>query len=259
MMFGWNLLFASRNPFVEDPTKDAAWNRGAYLVEGLGHCGECHTPRNFLSAMELGKALAGAEVEGFEAPDLQPDALKERGWTREDLALFFETGASPQGSAFNEMFLAVKNSLRLLTHDDRLAIATYLMDGSANDVSKGDAAVAALGDSAHTNVAGQALYLSHCSLCHGMQGQGMQNTMPPLDGNSTLAQPDGINLVQVIAQGTSPQSMDLTHGYGPMPAFKDRLSVAQMADLTNYLRSAFAPNAEHLQDLSEADVKHILQ
>jgi len=259
LMFGWNLLFASRESFRKNPQKDEAWNRGAYLVEGLGHCGECHTPRNLLGAMESGKALAGATIEDFKAPDIRAQGLRARGWNREDLALYFETGASPQGSAFSEMFLAVKNSLRLLSHDDRMAIATYLVDSSKDTPTKGEAAVAALGDEVHVNKSGQALYLSHCSLCHGPQGQGVPRTMPPLRGNSTLAEAGGINLIQVMAQGIPMQGMSQTLGYGPMPAFRDRLSDAELASVANYVRSAFAPDAGDLPSLTAADVKKILQ
>jgi mono/diheme cytochrome c family protein len=259
LMFGWNLLFASRKPFKKDPGKDAAWNRGAYLVEGLGHCGECHTPRNFLGAMRVDRALEGAVIGGFEAPDISATALAERGWKREDLVLYFEAGASPQGSAFGEMFLAIKNSLRLLTHEDRMAIASYLMDVDANAPSKGAAAVAALGKKAHGNPSGQTLYLSNCSLCHGPDGQGVASTMPRLVGNATLAQPDGVNLIEVMARGIGPQRMSLTRGYGPMPAFRNRLSAAQLADVANYVRSAFAVNGNDLPNLSEEDVKRILR
>ena len=259
LMFGWNLLFANRGPFETDPDKDAVWNRGAYLVEGLGHCGECHTPRNALGAMEEKRALDGAVVGRLKAPDITASALAERGWNREDLVLYFETGASPQGSAFGDMFPAIKNSLRLLTHDDRMAIATYLMDIDANAPSKGEAAVAAPGEKAHENRSGQALYLSNCSLCHGPNGQGVESTMPPLAGNTTLAQPDGVNLIEVMADGIDPQRMSLTQGYGPMPAFRDRLSAAQMADLANYVRLVFAINGIGLPDLSEEDVNRILQ
>lgn len=259
LMFGWNLLFASRDPFEPDPDKDGTWNRGAYLVEGLGHCGECHTPRNVLGAMEEARALMGAVVGGFEAPDITAAELAKRGWTREDLVLFFETGASPQGSAFSDMFLAIKNSLRLLTHHDRTAIASYLMDLGADAPSKGEAAVAALGEMASENKAGQALYLSHCSLCHGPAGKGIEETMPPLAGNATLAQPDAVNLIEVMAKGIDPQRMSLTQGYGPMPAFADRLSNAEMAELANYLRAVFAVNAKDLPALGEEEVDRILQ
>lgn len=259
LMFGWDLLFASRRPFEKNPKKDAVWNRGAYLVEGLGHCGECHTPRNALGAMETDRALEGAAIGRLEAPDITAPALARRGWNREDLVLYFETGASPQGSAFGDMFAVVKNSLRLLTNDDWVAIATYLMDVDASTPSKGDAAVTALGAKAHENRSGQVLYLSNCALCHGPDGQGVASTMPALVGNATLAQPDGINLIEVIARGLEPRRMSLTQGYGPMPAFRDRLSAAQMAELANYVRAVFAVNGTDLPDLSAEDVNRILR
>jgi mono/diheme cytochrome c family protein len=212
-----------------------------------------------LGAMEQGRDLEGAVVGDFEAPNITAAALATRGWTREDLVLFFETGASPQGSAFSDMFLAIKNSLRLLTHDDRVAIANYLMDIGEDAPSKGEVAVAALGNKAHANQSGQALYLSNCALCHGPDGQGVASTMPPLAGNATLAEPDGINLIEVMAKGIDPQRMSLTDGYGPMPAFANRLSPSQMADLANYVRSAFAVNGNDLPPLSEADVNRILR
>jgi mono/diheme cytochrome c family protein len=140
-----------------------------------------------------------------------------------------------------------------------VAIATYLMDIGADAPSKGEAAVAALGGTAHENRSGQALYHSNCSLCHGPDGQGVASTMPALVGNATLAQPDGVNLIEVIAHGIEPLRMSLTQGYGPMPAFRDRLSVAQMADLANYVRSVFAVNGSDLPQLSEADVNRILR
>ena len=258
LMFGWNLLFAERGPFERDPSKDAVWNRGAYLVNGLAHCGECHTPRNALGAMEADAALAGAVVGGFEAPDLTTDGLVGRGWTRDHLVLYFETGASPEGSAFGEMFLAVKNSLSLLTHDDRVAIATYLMDGTANDPSHGEATVASMGDAAHANAAGQALYLSNCALCHGADGAGIANTMPALKGNATVAQSDGVNLVTVMAEGLKGEQLNETAGYGPMPAFQDRLTVAQFVDLSNYVRDVFASDAASLTPLTESDIGAIL-
>jgi mono/diheme cytochrome c family protein len=259
LMFGWDLLFASRAPFEKNPGKDAVWNRGAYLVEGLGHCGECHTPRNLLGAMDENRALQGAVIGGLKAPDITATALADRGWTREDLVLFFETGASPQGSAFGDMFLAVKNGLRQLTHDDRMANASYLLDADVNAPSKGEVMVAALGDRAHHNTAGQALYLSHCALCHGPEGQGVASTMPALAGNATLAEPGGTNLIEVMAHGIKPERMSLTQGYGPMPGFQDRLSAAQMAALANYVRSAFAKGADDLPEMTPEEVRRILQ
>lgn len=253
-LFAWNLLFAERGVFQPDPDKDAVWNRGAYLVEGLGHCGGCHTPRNFLGAAKQDRALTGTQIGMFEAPDITAGALKKRGWNQEHLVTYFETGASPEGTAFGEMFLAVKNSLRHLTHDDRVAVATYLMNGAVDDPSYGETVVAGLGSKAHPNKVGQALYLSNCSLCHGSAGQGIAGTMPALKGSSTIAQADAVNLISVIANGLKPEEMSSGIGYGPMPAFHDRLSAAQIADLVNYLRDEFVGEAG---DLPEIDAAHV--
>lgn len=243
LMFGWNLLFASRAPFEPNASKDDVWNRGKYLVEGLGHCAECHAPRNFVGAWSPRDPLSGGMVEGLEAPDIRVDALSARGWTRDHLVTYLETGASPEGSAFGEMFLVVKNSTRNLTHDDRVAMATFLMDTAADAPSHGATVVANLGTDAHPNSAGQSLYLSNCSLCHGQDGLGQQNVMPALQGNSLMALADPTNLIRVIANGIEPVTISPTRGFGPMPAYRDRLSAQEMTDLVNYLRSAFAPDA----------------
>ena len=171
LLFFWNLLFADRGVFIPDAGKDKVWNRGAYLVRGLGHCGACHTPRNLFGAPERDRALAGARIGAFDAPDIRTEALKKRGWNRELLATFFESGAGPKGTAWGEMFLAVKNSLRYLTHDDRIAIATYLLDTSAADPSYGDTVIATQGDAvAAADKTARVVYLNNCSMCHAPRG-----------------------------------------------------------------------------------------
>ena len=262
-LFGWNLLFAERGVFQPDPGKDDIWNRGAYLVEGLGHCGACHTPRNFLGGAENDLALSGAMVGGLMALDITPVGLTDRGWTQDHLVTYFQTGTSPEGSAFGEMHLAIKNSLALMTNDDQVAVATYLLDGlEPTVVTTNQTDHAALGeaDTAYgfDAAAGRALYLSNCSLCHGANGQGIAGTMPPLDGNSSIAQADAVNLVQVISKGLNQDGATQDSAYGPMPAFADWLSVAQMTDLVNYLRLEFAVNSAELQELDAAGIRSIL-
>lgn len=245
-LFGWNLLFAERAVFEPDPSHSAEWNRGAYLVTGLGHCGECHTPRNALGAVENAKALNGARLTDFEASDITEAGLRQRGWTHTDLVTYFATGASPLGTAFGEMHMAIKNSLSKATPEDRSAIASYLLNLDAAPVAtgktNGDAVVReepASGpqDYAFDATRGQSLYLRNCSFCHGRDGQGIPNVMPVLSGNSTVAQADAVNLALVIAQGLTPT--DPSSDFGPMPSFSDRLSTAETTDLINYLRLRF--------------------
>ena len=264
-LFGWNLLFAERGVYQPDTSKGDVWNRGAYLVEGLGHCGACHTPRNFLGGVDNDRLLGGARLTGFEAPDITPEGLIDRGWTQDHLVTYFKTGTSPEGSAFGEMHLAIKNSLGLMTDDDRVAVATYLLNGeeppaASQEPSAAETTALVATDSAYgfDMAAGRALYLSNCSLCHGANGQGIPSTMPPLDGNATVAQEDAVNLLLVISNGLNQQGSDGSALYGPMPAFSDRLNVTQMTDLVNYLRLEFATNSEQLQELNAATIRSIL-
>jgi mono/diheme cytochrome c family protein len=177
---------------------------------------------------------------------------------------YFKTGTSPEGSAFGEMHLAIQNSLSLMTDDDQVAVATYLLDGQepAAVTEPSPAETAALNAADKTYgfdvTAGRALDLSNCSLCHGAVGQGIPSTMPPLDGNSTVSQDDAVNLVLVITKGLGQEEADRVASYGPMPAFAGRLNVAQMTDLVNYLRLEFAANDAPLPELNAAMIRAIL-
>lgn len=254
----WNVLFAKRGTFDPDSSRDAAWNRGAYLVEGLGHCGACHTPHNIFGAAEHDRALAGAPLADYEAPDIRPEALKQRGWTAEYLTEFFKTGRGPKGTAFKEMYLVVENSLSQLTDEDRLAIATYLLDlPSAPSVAGNLTLAAANGVIAESYPEGRALFLNNCSMCHGPRGKGVKDGAPPLAGNSTIAQVGGRNMLYAIANGfPDPRS---TPNSSPMPAFKDRFTPTQIAQLANFLRHTFAAETPDLPKFTEADVEAILK
>jgi mono/diheme cytochrome c family protein len=254
LLQGWNLLFLDRGPFQPSPAKSEIWNRGAYLAEGLGHCGECHTPRGRLGEMLAGDALAGAVIDGMDAPDIRPATLKAVGWTRENLVTFFQSGAGPKGSAFGEMFVAIKDSLRHLSVDDQAALAVYLLDERGDEPGKGETAVAAAPPSGG-DAKGAAVYLTYCGLCHGMAGQGLPNVFPPLRGSATVAEPDGVNLVGTIARGIGPERLSLTDAFGPMPAFAGRIGAEDMTALVNYLRAAFAPPGVALTPLTVAEVQ----
>lgn len=148
--------------------------------------------------------------------------------------------------------------------DGEFAVSTYLLNGlqpaAVPEQSSAEMEALAAADKPYSfdMTAGQALYLSNCSLCHGANGQGIPNTMPPLDGNSTVAQTDAVNLVLVIAGGLEQKASGRGASYGPMPAFGNRLSVAQMTDLVNYLRAVFANDNAHLQELSAATIRSLL-
>jgi nicotinate dehydrogenase subunit B len=245
LMAGWNALFHNSDAFTPDATKSAVWNRGAYLVEGLGHCGACHSPRNALGAERANSYLAGGFAEGWEAPALTSLSQAPVPWNEDELFAYLRTGESRyHGVAAGPMAPVVKE-LAALSDQDIRAMAVYL--GSFNDAAIGkpdqDALAARLESLIDTRTApgsaiGMRLYEGACAVCHKVGGPPLFGSRPSLALNSNLhaAVPD--NLIQVVLHGiAAPVSSDL----GYMPAFKDSMTDDQLAELVAYLRRQFAP------------------
>ncbi len=245
LMAGWNALFHQPGAFQPDATKSATWNRGAYLVEGLGHCGACHSPRNALGAEKPGAYLAGGFAEGWEAPPLTALSHAPIPWSEDELFAYLRTGESRlHGVAAGPMAPVVKE-LAALPDPDIRAMAVYL--ASFNEASTGQPAQAALAAQLETatiarvasaSPLGARLYDGACAVCHAVGGAPLFGSRPSLALNSNLhsAVPD--NLIQVILHGiAAPVTSDL----GYMPGFKDSMSDDQLAELVTFLRQQFAP------------------
>ena len=246
LMAGWNALFHSGATFVPDATQSAAWNRGAYLVEGLGHCGACHSPRNALGAEKAEAYLAGGLAEGWEAPPLTSLSQAPIPWSEDELFAYLRSGESRfHGVAAGPMAPVVKE-LAALPDDDIRAMAVYLGSFNGKPIGKADqeALAAKLESSTGTQAVsasspGARLYDGACAVCHKVGGAPLFGSRPSLALNSNLhsAAPD--NLIQVILHGISaPASSDL----GYMPGFKDSFNDRQIAELVSYLRRQFAPD-----------------
>jgi len=222
-------LFRSQDPLPASSQGDSAqWQRGRYLADTLGHCGECHTPRGMLGQMELDKPMQGGDLGRFMAPDITPNGLAKRGWTPDDLNRFLSTGMAPQGSAFSEMHMVVDLSTRHLTPEDHQALATYLMGEHP------PAAVPAkIGQGSDT---GRISYLVQCSGCHAREGQGKPHVAVAMRDNATLRQPDAKNLIVSVLDGLPAQQFPNGESMQSMPAFGERLDDAKVAELVNYLR-----------------------
>ena len=246
LMAGWNALFHNSATFAPNAAKSAAWNRGAYLVEGLGHCGACHSPRNALGAEKAEAYLAGGFAEGWEAPPLTSLSQAPIPWSEDELFAYLRSGESRfHGVAAGPMAPVVKE-LAALPDDDIRAMAVYLASFNDNAIGKPEqeALTAKLETSTGTNVIsasalGARLYEGACAVCHKVGGAPLFGSRPSLALNSNLhsAMPD--NLVQVILHGiASPVSSDL----GYMPGFKDSFNDRQVAELVSWLRRQFAPD-----------------
>lgn len=233
----WNLLYKDVVELQPSEGKSEPWQRGQYLVEVLGHCGECHTPRNALGALQQEQRMQGGVLLGYEAPSLLADDLAERGWNTDDLATFLKHGISAQGSMFNEMYPVLHHSTQYLPQDDHKAMATYLLGDQPPEARKvASVALDKLDESAQQ---GRQHYLNLCAGCHGVAGEGIPHVAVAMDGNTTLRLSDSRNLLRVIDDGIKEQQFTGFERMQPMPGFSDTLDDAQMRDLLHYLRQTW--------------------
>ena len=246
LMAGWNALFHDPAPYAPVATQSAEWNRGAYLVNGLGHCGACHTPRNALGAEQGGSAfLSGAMVDGWEAPALTALSKAAVPWTADALYGYLRHGHAPSNGTAGGPMAEVVRELQQVPDDDIRAMSTYL--ASFNPTVPDPQALAAQAvQTAAANKgrllgAPQRLFDNACAACHH-DGDGPTllgvNTPLALNTNLTSDRPD--NLLRTILDGVrEPATKDI----GFMPAFGDALDDAQIVELAGYMRARFAPQA----------------
>jgi nicotinate dehydrogenase subunit B len=236
LMALWNALYLDRTAAAHDPARSALWNRGAYLVNGLGHCGGCHTPRNALGAEQDGpRFLAGAMVEGWEAPPLTALSHAPVPWSEDELFRYLRTGITQQHGVAAGPMAPVVRELATVSEDDVRAMAHYL----ASFQSPATGASAKVTEAQLAPDAAQRLFTTACGACHHA-GDGPATLGPnlPLALNSNLhsARPD--NLLRVILDGIREPA---TREIGFMPGFRDALDDRQIAELAAYMRARFAP------------------
>jgi mono/diheme cytochrome c family protein len=257
----WNQVFLQEKPYYSDPKQTANWNRGAYLVQGLGHCGSCHTPRGVgfqEKALDNGNRayLSGGTLDGWHAPNLRGDATTGLGqWTEGDITQFLQQGHTARSTAFGSMVEVVQDSTQYLTDADRQAIAVYLKslpaDGQFRVQVNNSATAQALekGDLAAT---GAQLYMDNCADCHLASGQGEKNKYPQLAQNPLVVSADPSSMINIVLRGAH-SPVTATSGKGArMPAFADRLEDQEVADVVNFIRNGWGNQAEKV---SAAQVK----
>lgn len=231
----WSVVFLTDSIPAASIGNSADWQRGRYVVNVLGHCGECHTPRGLVGEMQLSRPLTGFALGRVAAPDITPAGLTSRGWTGETLSAFLADGLSPQGSAFSDMHPVVMLSTRHLTPADLHAAVTFLLGDTPP-------AVMALAGRAAPD-AERIGYLALCAGCHGPDGHGIPNTVVGLRDNTTLRLPDPRNLIVSILDGIPAQNFPNHQSMQAMPGFADMLDDEQAARLVNYLRVTWGGQA----------------
>ena len=255
LMAGWKGLFHDTAPYQPQQGQSAQWNRGAYLVNGVGHCGACHTPRNAFGAEQGGKAfLSGAMVEGWEAPALTALSQSPVPWSADELYNYLRNGHSRHhGVAAGPMAPVVKE-LAILPDADIRAMAVYLADFNvpAADASALAQAVITQARAGQAGLlgTGQRLFEGACSACHhDGDGPRLLGVNLPLALNTNLHSELPDNLLRVILEGIrDPAGPDI----GFMPAFRYALSDTQVAELAGYMRQRFAPGKPQWTDLTTA-------
>ena len=235
-MAAWRELYFSEGAYKPDPAKSAAWNRGAYLVEGFGHCSDCHSPRNLLGGIEKSKDFTGAVIDGWFALDLTSDIATGLGaWTVDEIATYLKTGRyQGKTTTLGPMAEVVRNSLSHLSDTDLKAMAEYLKSIPPESRLRAGRKTAD-----PTRARGAALYLDNCGGCHQALGRGIPGVLPPLAGNGVVVAADPGNILKVVDGGIAARG-----GYIPMPSFKDQLTDEQVADIANYIRTSWGNGAQ---------------
>jgi mono/diheme cytochrome c family protein len=246
-MAGWRELFFGEGTFRPDPKATASWNRGAYLVEGLGHCSACHSPRDELGGIERRHEYTGAEIDGWFAPNISSNLHVGLGtWTADEIAAYLKTGVRKgHTTTFGPMAEVVHNSTSHLTDADLAAMAEYLKALPPESPLR-----AAKAAPAESRIRGASLYMDHCSACHQAKGRGMSGIFPPLAGNGAVIARDPGNVLQAVLKGIPMQD-----GYVPMPSFASQLTDQQVADVANYVRTSWGNDAA--ANASAADVARL--
>jgi mono/diheme cytochrome c family protein len=242
LILGWRTLFFSEGEFKPNTTKSAEWNRGAYLVEGLGHCGMCHSPINALGGTSQSDAFKGGLIpmQNWYAPSLTSNREAGLGdWSIKDITDLLQTGVSTRGVVYGPMAEVVHNSLQYLNDEDTRAMAVYLKGIAEASAPPAPSSALSTTESSLLISLGKTVYDKNCASCHGTQGEGKPPHWPPLANNQSIEMQSAVNPIRMVLNGGYPPG---TKGnpmpYG-MPPFAGLLSDNEVAAVVSYIRTAW--------------------
>jgi mono/diheme cytochrome c family protein len=232
----WNALNFTPGRVTQDPSKSSEWNRGRYLVDALGHCGTCHTPKTLLGADKDSAYLQGGLLQGWFAPNITSDDRKGIGrWSIDDLVNYLKTGANHHAVATGAMGEEILHSSSKMTDDDLKSVAVYLKSLEPGQ----DTAPPALAVSDARVVAGQAIYKDTCAACHADAATGSPHLFPRLAGSHAVQSDDPTTLIRVVLSGSQGAATSGAPTAPAMPSFGWRLSDAQVASVLTYIRNTW--------------------
>lgn len=248
---GWDALFFKSGEWQDVSGKSAEWNRGGYLVEGLGHCGACHTTKNMLGGDEGGAHLQGYALQGWFAPEItakEPDGIG--GWSVDDIIEYLKTGVNKYGAASGPMAEEIKDSTQHWTVADLRAVAVYLKDQKGSDHTPPQP----LAENDPLMQAGSAIYLDQCAACHALDGSGISRMFPTLAGGASTQARNPTSVLHVILEGTRVVGTPIAPTAPAMPSFSWKLSDQEVAAVASYVRNAWGNRASAVSagDVSSA-------
>ena len=242
LLIGWRTLFFTEGDYKPAPDKSAEWNRGAYLVEGLGHCGMCHTPINALGGNSQSDAFKGGLIpmQNWYAPSLTSNREGGLGdWSIKDITDLLKTGISARGVVYGPMAEVVYNSLQYLNDDDIRAMAMYLKGIAESSPPPPASSTLPSSEGSLLISLGKTVYDARCATCHGALGEGKPPHWPPLAGNQSIQMESAVNPIRMVLNGGYPPATEpAPRPYG-MPPFAGLLSDNEVAAVVSYIRTAW--------------------
>jgi mono/diheme cytochrome c family protein len=258
-MLFWSAVFNPNTRFTPDTSKSPEWNRGAYLVEALAHCGECHTPRNLAFALDNRRKFAGAVTAGWRAFNISSDKSSGLGnWKDEDLTAYLSNGHAPgHGAASGPMGEAVDHSLSKLAPEDIRAVVAYLRSVPPTQSPDLPATTAPPAPAAHkqgvtADARGKMVFEGACVSCHGWSGESAVSPMATLTGAWAVNDPAATNVAQIVISGTKRHTPD---GALSMPAFGNAYSDDEIAAVANYVTARFGAKGSKLTANDVAELR----
>ncbi|MFM9925046.1 cytochrome c [Variovorax sp. H27-G14] len=280
LMIGWNWLYLDKGVYQPDTARSAEWNRGAYLVQGLGHCGDCHTPRSMLGGVKAASDkkgevfLSGAIIDGWYAQPLRhTDRPSMAQWSSEDIVQYLQTGRTSHTAAFGAMVDVVQNSTQHMSTQDLQAVAVYLQSLGAKDGEQqgkpSPASLVAAAPQHPTALAlrngtvegnsGAMVYLNNCNACHRSDGTGADKTFPALAGNSVVNAKDPTSLIRLVLAGSAMPSTAKAPSPIAMPDFGWRLTDADVASVLSFARSSWGNQGDAVTAAQVAKVRETVK
>jgi mono/diheme cytochrome c family protein len=241
LLIGWRTLYFKEGEYLPDPQQSTQWNRGAYLVQGLGHCAMCHTAINKLGGSSESDAFEGGMIpnQNWYAPSLTSNREAGLGnWDIKDIADLLQVGASHRATVYGPMAEVVYNSLQYLSDEDIRAMAVYLKALPQRDSEPPPTSQARLVNPAVMEL-GRKVYAKQCAMCHGDEGKGQTPAYPPLAGNQSITMSSPVNSIRMVLNGGYPPGTKKNPRPHGMPPFSHILNDEEVSAVVTYIRVAW--------------------